>query len=162
METVIRHPSIGREVTVRLTEAELAELEHRACQIGIDRSELIRRYVRAGLAVRAAAGTVVDATTGEHLVPATESHLRIWLRSYNSLSAPGIFAIDSDGRPVALPVAARSDRRVTLRNPPDGLDTTDPDSSNNLRLLEAVRQAALADRARWMSEPLSDRNLNIR
>ena len=42
-------PSIGPEVKTRLAPTDLADLEERAIQLGLERSELIRRYIRAGL-----------------------------------------------------------------------------------------------------------------
>jgi hypothetical protein len=43
-------PSIGPEVKTRVTSAEADELERRAKAAGIDRSALIRQYIRDGLA----------------------------------------------------------------------------------------------------------------
>lgn len=50
--TAIRtgRPPIGPEVKTRVTDDEVAELERRAAAADIDRSELIRQYIRAGLA----------------------------------------------------------------------------------------------------------------
>ena len=128
------------EIKTTLAEVEVAELERRAAQFGIDRSELMRRYIRAGLSVRTEYGTIVDVSTGEHLAPATERHVRIWIKSYNSVSAPGLFAIDSEGRPVALALAERTDRRVTILDPPIGFDTTRPSSPQNSRILDEMRR----------------------
>jgi hypothetical protein len=148
-----RHTSVS-EVNTRLTRAELSELERRSAHLGISRSELIRRYIRSGLSVRASYGTVVDIATGEHVTSATEPHISIWLRSFHSASAPGIFAIDASYQPVSLPMAKRTDRRVTVLNPPTGFDVTRPDSPDNLRILREMRQASEEDLARWMWRPL--------
>lgn len=43
---------IGPEVKTRLTKDEIEELSRRSQRLGIDRSELIRYYVRAGIATR--------------------------------------------------------------------------------------------------------------
>lgn len=43
-------PPIGPEVKTRITDTEIEELERRAALAGIHRSELIRQYIRAGLA----------------------------------------------------------------------------------------------------------------
>jgi hypothetical protein len=145
-------PKNGPEVTTRLTEAEIAELERRACQLEVDCSDLIRRYIRAGLAVTGGFGTVVDVATGERLCPAAEPHVTLWLRSHNSASAPGIFAINTENQPVSLPMAKLADRRVTILHPPNGFDVTEPGSRENLRLLSAMKTAAAAERARWMTE----------
>jgi hypothetical protein len=50
-ETAARmgRPPIGPEVKTRLTSDESAELERRASAAGIDRSGLIRQYIREGL-----------------------------------------------------------------------------------------------------------------
>lgn len=51
---VVRHTgrkSIGPEVKTRLPKDDIAELEARAAAAGIDRSELLRRYAQAALAV---------------------------------------------------------------------------------------------------------------
>ena len=142
MSSGIVRSSIGHEVSTRLTATEVAELERRAAQFGVECSELIHRYVCAALAVPAVFGTVVDFVTGEPLVPATEPHVTVWLSSHNSASAPGIFAINSDNQPVALFLAKLTDRRVTIINPPEGLDTANPGSLQNLRVLATLRSAA--------------------
>jgi hypothetical protein len=71
--------------------------------------------------------------------------------SYHSERAPGIFVLTADGRPESLGLAGHADRRVTILDPPDGFDTADPGSPQNIRILDAMRTESAADRARWTS-----------
>lgn len=45
----IGRPRVGAVSTIRLPDEHWGDLEERAAQLGLDRSELIRRYVAAGL-----------------------------------------------------------------------------------------------------------------